>query len=420
MLLVRPRPKLGESRHGLLLRASSINGLGSPGWIASAWMDSLLTAVPGKPARGPVVGHPHLACADVGGLPVRYWNTGRPRYCPCCLSEQAVWRSLWELVFYTDCHVHGVELIDECQACKRPLRWKRRELERCDCGANLAEAIWSTSSVPVRRVARELAQAWGDGAESKPAQEGQWTTEELLYRIWLIGAYGAQSANRALKLGQLSEVAVARRIAVAATLPTQDTEDGWFAWFEAVAGRYGSLESFRLTRRFGALYKTLFDPRWSRALQDVRLAFERYVGQRWPGQLAARNRRLSKDIVEQHAWVPLTRACKELGWKKPRLRSAIERGVVRGQLTSHASGRISGTVHRVDLDGLLEDSRGEMTLVEVCARLRIGKKALKVLVEDGALTPSSGPPIDGCAIWRFQQSTIEAYFRAQRGPGGEA
>jgi hypothetical protein len=107
--------------------------------------------------------------------------------------------------------------------------------------------------------------------------------------------------------------------------------------------------------------------------------------------------------------MPLTAAAKLLGWKTNRLRSAVERGVARGHVVRHESGRTSGTVHGDDLNRLREESRGEMTLLEVCAELSIGKKAAKALVDAGTLLPTSGPTVDGHTIWKFRRSEVEVY-----------
>ncbi len=412
MLLVRPRPVVGESVHGFLLRVSSANALWSLGAMKAEWADAMISQVGGRVhLRGPMTGHRHLARPDVGGLPSQYWNARRPRFCPLCLTESPVWRSLWELVFYTECHLHEGTLLDECSACCRPLSWRRGELLRCACGTDLRLAVSEKSSPASLKVSSDVAGAWRDGTAPVECCAEGLTIEELLRRTWFLGAYGVRSSRRALKLSNLFDVGVARAIAEAAVLPEEGSPAPLFAWLDQVAGRYGSTQSLRLTKRFGAFYKELFDPRWERALRDVREGFEQYVSERWSGQLAARNRRLSQDVRDRHLWVPLTQAAKELHWKMSRLRSAVERGVVRGHLVNHESGRTSGTIHRDDLARLRDEARDELTLLDVCARLRMGKKAVKAMVAANVLVPASGPSIDGRTIWKFKRRDVDALAR---------
>jgi len=408
MLLVRPHPREAESLRGYLLRLSTANGLQSPDPIEVSWADELAFGAPRRCwPRGPMTGHSHLARPDAGGLASRFWNNRRPRYCPQCLVEDQTWLSLWELVFVTECPRHRIELLDECVSCRRPLRWRRAELVRCACGAEFAGASGERSAPDALAVSSELARVWNEGSDEDGLSNGL-SIEELLHRTWFLGAYASRSASRALKLGNLFDVRVARRIASAAHLPSEDWLPSLFSLLDQVAGHYGRSESMRLTERFGAMYKELFDPSSDRALRDVREGFERYVEARWPGQLAARNTRLSCEVRNRHSWVPLTQAAARLHWKLPRLRSAIERGVVRGHITQHKSGRSSGTVHREDLARLMDESSDEMTLLDVCACLRMGKKAIKALVSANELHPTSGPTIDQCTIWRFRRIEVES------------
>ena len=406
--LIRPIPLHSESRQGYLLRLSGSNALPSPRRVKAEWLEQL---APAGALRGPIAGLGVLNAPDPAGPSARYWNTRRPRYCPCCLEEAPFWRSVWGLVFYTDCHRHATKLLDACSSCRRPLKWLRAELLQCSCGADLRCGASEQSPPDALKISGELARIWSDEVRGVPP--GGFLVEELLHRTWFLGAYGSCLSSRALKLGNLFDVEVARAVAAASVLSEEDSTAPLIAWLEQVAVTYGDPTSSRLSKRFGAFYKELFDPRWERALHDLRAGFEQYVARRWPGQLAARNRRLSKDTRDAHVWVPVTAAAKLLGWKTVRLRSAIERGVVRGHLVRHPSGRATGTVHRDDLAKLREESRGEMTLLEVCAELRIGKKAAKALVGARTLVPTSGPVVDGRTIWKFRRSQIEAYASAR-------
>jgi len=282
---------------------------------------------------------------------------------------------------------------------------------RCSCGAEFVDSKGAPSAPAAVLVSSELARAWNDGSDGDVLPKDGLSIEELMRRTWFLGAYASRSASRALKLANLFDVRVARQIASAAHLPSKDWPAALFTLLDHVAGHYGRSESMRLTKRFGAMYKELFDPASERPLRDVREGFERYVEERWPGQLAARNTRLSREVRDRHSWVPLTQAAARLHWKLPRLRSAIERGVVRGHITQHQSGRSSGTIHREDLARLMDESRDEMTLLDVCACLRMGKKAVKALVSANELHPTSGPTIDQCTIWRFKRFEVEALVR---------
>lgn len=404
-LLVRPPPVSGESRQGYLLRLSEHNALGTPLRIKVEWLDELSRGVC---LRGPIAGLGALNSPDPLGLSARYWNSRRPRYCPQCLDEAPYWRSAWGLVFYVACHHHGVALADDCSDCERPLSWKRGKFLQCTCGADLRRRSPQVASAHALAVSHALAVAWQEGSSSSTTEAGQIDVEGLLYRTWLLGSYQSQAAERAQKLEGLYAMTQATRIVEAAADVVSGPRSAYFDFLDQVAIRYGAPSSTRLVSRFGAFYTELFGSRAPDALADLREGFEAYVRERWSGQIAKRNRRLSPALRTDHAWVPITRAAKQLHWKSTRLRRWIACGAVRGQLELRPSGRTAGVVHRDDLARLVADSRSWVDLTAACKVLRRGKKAVHELVARGDLSPVSGPTIDGAASWRFRQTDVDA------------
>jgi len=231
--------------------------------------------------------------------------------------------------------------------------------------------------------------------------------EGLLYRTWLLGSYRSQAAERAQKLVGLHAVPQAVRIVEAAADVLSGGKSGYFDFLDQVAARYGDESSTRLARRFGAFYKELFATKAGAALAELREGFEAYVRERWPGQIAERNRRLSQEVRTGHAWIPVTRAAKQLHWSSARLRDATARGAVQGRLHQRPSGRVTGVVHREDLERLKADSSTWIDLTGTCRLLRIGKKAANALIGSGRLPAVSGPSIDGRVVWQFRRADVE-------------
>ena len=408
--LIRPVLVQGESRQGYLLRLSGSNALASPRRLKAEWLDVL---APSAVLRGPIAGLGVLNAPDSAGPSARYWNTRRPRYCPHCLEEAPHWRSIWGLVFYVACHRHGVVLVDDCGDCGRPLRWVRQHLLRCPCGADLRNRAPIVASAPAVSASRTLAAVWRDGESPCDRPTGGVDIEGLLYRTWLLGSYRSQAAVRAQKLVGLHAVSQALRIVEAAADVLSGGKSGYFNFLDQVAARYGDASSTRLARRFGAFYKELFATKGGIALVELREGFEAYVRERWPGQIAERNRRLSQEVRTGHAWIPVTRAAKQLHWSAARLRDAIARGAVRGQFHQRPSGRVAGVVHREDLERLKADSSTWVDLTGVCRLLRVGKKTAHSLIASGRLTAVSGPSVDGRVVWQFRRADIER-FQLQR------
>jgi len=58
----------------------------------------------------------------------------RPKICPVCISEEPYHRIEWEMSLVVSCPKHGCLLIDECQACGKPLNVLKIDLYTCQCG----------------------------------------------------------------------------------------------------------------------------------------------------------------------------------------------------------------------------------------------------------------------------------------------
>ncbi|HWI83490.1 hypothetical protein [Ramlibacter sp.] len=229
-----------------------------------------------------------------------------------------------------------------------------------------------------------------------------------MHRVWLLGAYGVGLTRRAQKLAHLQRLEAAGNVVDAAAAALDHWPAGFFALLDDVAAKYGNAGTTRLTDRFGGLYREVFAASRKEAFADLRAGFESYVLQRWPGQLAARNRRLSQSAIEEHVWIPVSKAAKELHWRPQRVRSAIERGLLQGRLVERASGRVSGVVHSSSLARLKADASTWMDLVRACESLHIGKKAAKRLMAAGQLPAIAGPDIDGHPVWQFRREAVDA------------
>ena len=60
-----------------------------------------------------------------------------PKICPICLHEAPYIRGSWSLTLYVCCPIHQKLLVDKCQECNKRLKWNRRMVEYCNCGADL-------------------------------------------------------------------------------------------------------------------------------------------------------------------------------------------------------------------------------------------------------------------------------------------
>lgn len=64
----------------------------------------------------------------------------QPAFCPQCLQENGFVETFWDLTAAVACPTHRTWAIERCHACDNPLKWFRRKLLSCDCGASFSEA----------------------------------------------------------------------------------------------------------------------------------------------------------------------------------------------------------------------------------------------------------------------------------------
>ena len=173
-VLVSGRPFSDESVHGFVLRMAGQNRIAGLKWV----MDQLGRRSIAQLGEADERKIAYIFGADppaIENLVVRsrwtdgshvHWIRGqevtrpyllriaRPQWCPRCLAEFGYARMAWSFQLVTACHIHGVALLERCPSCLRPLRWQRRSLLACTCGASLRDAACAPAGVAERSMAR--------------------------------------------------------------------------------------------------------------------------------------------------------------------------------------------------------------------------------------------------------------------------
>ena len=151
---IRLGPRLSSDR-GCCRAAASVS---SPTSSASAWMPcgSMLQAWTSPAAWCP---WPGSSCFSTT------WSTKTRRWCGRCLREDRMaarldrqarhpgpWhRASWDIRSVAVCPTHDVALSDRCQACRRAQSFRGPALDRCPCGADLAETEAGTTAGAAER-----------------------------------------------------------------------------------------------------------------------------------------------------------------------------------------------------------------------------------------------------------------------------
>ena len=426
MILVRPRPITNESGRGYVLRVSEQNGLETPRWLLSYPGEkgiaskgyAALELILGNPEhgleglRGPVANLAEFNAPDLGNLPIRYWNTRRPRFCPCCLAESPHWRASWDLVFTVACDKHGHQLHGQCPQCQKPLSWDRPHITTCACGFDLREAATENSPELAMQLAREIELRLQPAAFPQEGVFKLWhrlDLEMLLKLVWFLGAYSRNAHRKPQKIVGLETKLVAEPMVEQAMAILTDWPAGFRRLLDEIAARQApTISSHKIGARFGWFYSAIYKSFSGSEFEFLRSGFEDYLREHWTGQLARRNRRLSADLRSEHGWVSIAEAAKQLKVRAGKVRQFVKEGLLEGQMHETKLGRQMGVIRRDSLSSLMSHKRDWVSLKDARALLGVSRKRAYALLEQGVLQPISGPTVDGQTLWCFERQAVLA------------
>lgn len=196
-LVVRPRPKEGESCTGYLVRVTEANAYPNLGFILGYFHGNVggyiksgkeretsrqwraLEVALDLPAgeidrRWPrqVSQLDRWTAAPMGSMPlVRVDHVSAISHvCPDCLAEDGYCQALWELRYYTVCHRHRRLMVSHCGACGEPLTPRRPALLRCgSCDSDLKVACKPIPGKPAAWAIADLLAKGVAGQKAYPA-----------------------------------------------------------------------------------------------------------------------------------------------------------------------------------------------------------------------------------------------------------
>ncbi|MET7014770.1 hypothetical protein [Uliginosibacterium flavum] len=225
-----------------------------------------------------------------------------------------------------------------------------------------------------------------------------------------------QSTSKAQKIAGLASMNVAIRVTGEAAHALSEWPNNFHCLLRRIMAERALLGSGNsLALCFGRFYQTLYNAFPEPEFNFLRQSFEAYVSDHWEGQLAERNRRLSKRMRVQHDWVPTKNAARALAVRASMVREFVERGLLVGRLQKTAKGRVMGAISKSSLENLLSDKLHWVTLKTVRTKYGISRRTGHALIEEEVLKPISGPSVDGRQVWLFDDRDLEKLDLSQIG-----
>ncbi|MES2181950.1 MAG: TniQ family protein [Pseudomonadota bacterium] len=419
-------PVTGESLRGYLLRVADSNGLAGLRLLLDQVNidapENELEAVAAFMGRSKndlkrLTGVVPKADASRGGLqhalglPIRFWNTSYPRFCPVCLEKSNIWQAQWELALVVACPIHRLRLVDQCQKCHQVIRWSRKHLMQCDCGQSLTEitaegCTEEESGISVRQMHLLLPEVFEEPMEYDVLKS--LGLNDLTCLLWFIGGYVSGISAKPLKITGVYRVEVALQLMNAAGASFTCWPKNFHSFMYEFGDFGGNSNNMTgLMKRFGFFYHSLYRNFEGEKFAFLHKTFEDFLKEYWPGAFAKRNRRLSNELIQDHRMLALPMVAKELRVTRKKIKQMIANGQLAASTYITSSGRKVISIDRESLLMLKSAQTDWVTFAEARSMLGLSKKRFRSLMDMDVMKAVSGPKIDGSAVWRFSRTIIE-------------
>ncbi|MGZ9569552.1 TniQ family protein [Alcaligenes nematophilus] len=346
----------------------------------------------------------------------RVWNMRYSRFCPLCLNEEPSWRAEWELCFYDACAQHGVWMVDRCSSCHEPVSWRRSQVVRCGCGADLRAEPSHLAPAEVTQLSQVLSRKLtGRGAADMPEPLRDLNVDQTQRLIRYLGMHlDPAGVSKSLKLSNVGRMEVSWPVTSVAAAILSGWPTAFHVRFSEIQERSGGKKvglPKLFQRAYSYLYKGLKEP----AFDAVRYSFEQWLVENWRGGLALRNRRLAGQLLHRVHWIPANVAAERLGVRVARIRRLVSEGVIDGHESYSSTGRRFLLIRKEQVDELTHADLSEVDLTTAMEYLGLGKVRMRELLR--LLFPSAYRPLSeyGFPPWRISRQDVERYLAIGEG-----
>lgn len=412
---VRPRPNVGESLAGFVLRVAQRNGYTTEAQLLTSLQhrrqpafDELCERLSlSDTERSRLFGALSRRWgADImgAGFSARDFNHESVRWCPRCLDEKGFLDGRWDLKLVCACVHHSIWLHESCGRCGRCQTRATVIAGHCKCGSSLADG----SSSPAPRQVVDLTHALGgDGGiklttKSPPASA---SVANLLVRY--LGQFSPQAQpSRPGQVVGLDRLAVASTLVSGTAALLKDWPTGFHALLSAMQSTAAPSPSLR--RSFSPLYRVLYvdlsDP-WFQFMRD---AFEDYLREHWWGLVCKRNRLLPRKAVEAHPRLSTRQAAHASSLAPAVIRHLVQAELLPSAMALLPSGRCVRTIGCEDLERATMAAAGGLNLGQASERLGLPKGRLRELVAADVVIPLvARGGRQRPAAWMFSKAEID-------------
>lgn len=334
--------------------------------------------------------------------------TARCRFCPHCLSRGDSWHLGWEMPCVDACPRCGCWLVDECVACHRLLTWSRPRLMECSCGTALTHSTGREAPPAVVALARAMVSL--DAGPKGQSPIGGLDTRRAAEVVWFLGRLAAGASNvRRVGPGEMPAMWESWPVTSAAAEILFDWPRAFCRVLDQRREQCPEADRGSLLRVFPEIYSTLYRHPRPQHFAGVLEAFEAYVVERWPGQLAKRHGRLADRALGEPTWIRLRQAARLTGYQESALRRLVLEGALESQMWTTVRGRSFLLLRRATVDALLAAQGPAVDLCEAAARLGLSEGRLAQILPK--VCTAALAPIRQGGRWTIPATWIDEWER---------
>jgi TniQ len=425
-LPIRPRPFMGESSRGYLLRIAHANGHDTARnlWKALRWWDYpadrllrmglKLPRVAVEALGGPFPAYCQISRDLPGSLRVDDFNQVEFRWCPSCLAESEFVRMEWEIKLFCVCVVHKVILTDRCPACDSLQPLARGALGRCRCGTHLSVAPSVPASpelIAFHDSLLTVLAGWpvAGGLDLAPLQ---W-----LRLVKYFGSFGLEAPpTRPGQVPGLHKLQTSLRLTTATAHLLSDWPRNYHQLLDDIARSMPG--AARLGHTYGRLYRAIYRDLAEPGFQFLRDGFEAYLHKNWPGLLARRNRRLGHGTITTHPRKTLRDMARQIKTGKSSIKRLATAGVIDGAAIRHPSGRTTWAFPVTAVRQAEERLADTVNFKQARRILGVSKRRVRELIDAGLVRAWITPKNARAAAWSISRKDAYTLASAGKRPPG--
>lgn len=406
--LIRPSPQPGELLDGYVLRLLRSNGFSDRGGVFQ-YSDSYRFLTEHLSANW----SQHVTLFDrskysvekLSGLAQQRVFTPHIRWCCRCLEESPFWWGAWILRTSVICAHHKCRLEDHC-ACGSTAVVSAHP-EKCHrCGRVRRGHSTQENAEDLLRF-QQLLYDWREEAPEQNRLLGLdfWQAERLIFYLgqFDVGIVPLNMRFSAQDRTVENDYLVLKR----AVKVIADWPSGFTRLIQSIQP---VITTNSLQKDFKSFYFVLYRSLKEPCYQFVRDVFEKYINESWPGVLSARNTSFSKKTRVSHPRQTLAGIAKSAGITHSTVSHFAKANLVPHNVVNFPTGRRSLSADKNIMSALESSQKERLTLKEAALLLKIPKRRLRILLENGVVNARLSPVIHQTASWHISKREISALF----------